>query len=77
MALGFWSILIPHALAGGALTHDDGDGMDEDGKDNVGWTDEYTNWWFEFLTEKGLKGITRDIWTQVRPLTKLMKSISS
>ncbi len=43
MALGFWSILIPHALAGGALTHDDGDGMDEDGKDNVGWTDEYTN----------------------------------
>ena len=64
MALGFWHLLIPHALAGGALAHEDEDGMDEDGKER-GWTDEYTDWWFEFLQEKGLKGITRDIWSQV------------
>lgn len=61
--------MLPHALAGGALTREDSEGMDEDGKESGGWTDEHTTWWFEFLQEKGLKGITRDVWSQVRPIT--------
>lgn len=27
----------------------------------------FTDWWFEFLTTKGGKGVSKDTWTMVRP----------
>jgi len=72
MAQGFWNLLIPHGLQGGALSHlTRGAGSDEDeddeddemmGVDEEGWREEFTSWWFEFLSEKGGKGISRDTW---------------
>ncbi|THH28757.1 hypothetical protein EUX98_g5417 [Antrodiella citrinella] len=71
MAQGFWNLLIPHGLQGGALSHltrpagsdDEGDEDDEMmGLDEEGWREEYTGWWFEFLTEKGGKGVSKDTW---------------
>ena len=67
MAQGFWAILIPHGLRGGALSHipsDDGGDTDMDGG-NEGWKEEYTQWWFDFLNEKGAKGVSKDTWFMV------------
>ncbi|KAF8900119.1 defective in Cullin neddylation protein 1 [Gymnopilus junonius] len=64
-AQGFWSLLLPLALKGGALAlapsrdGDDDVAMD----DEEGWKEEYTQWWFDFLNQKGLKGISKDTWT--------------
>lgn len=72
MALGFWGILIPHGLRGGALSHipsQDGDGDDTMTGSDEGWQDEHTQWWFEYLTEKGQKGVSKDVWHMVRTLT--------
>ncbi|KAL1741376.1 defective in Cullin neddylation protein 1 [Schizophyllum fasciatum] len=64
MAKAFWQLLIPHGLQGGAVSHvrrrDDDD--DVDMSDEEGWKDEYTTWWFEFLDEKNVKGISKDTW---------------
>ena len=30
-----------------------------------GWRDDYVQWWFDFLNEKGGKGISRDTWIMV------------
>ena len=30
-----------------------------------GWTNEFTQWWFEFLSEKGGKGVSKDTWMMV------------
>ncbi|KAG2143947.1 Cullin binding-domain-containing protein [Suillus cothurnatus] len=55
-ALAFWNLLIPTGLTGGALKHDlTGEDVDMDGEESSGWTDEHTQWWFQFLTEKGGK----------------------
>ncbi|TCD63472.1 Scaffold-type E3 ligase [Steccherinum ochraceum] len=71
MAQGFWGLLIPHGLQGGALSHlargagsDDEDEEDDAmmGVDEEGWKEEYTQWWFEYLTEKGGKGVSKDTW---------------
>lgn len=69
MAEGFWGLLIPHGLRGGALSHvassrdnDDEDDEDVEMADESGWKDEYTEWWFDFLREKGGKGISKDTW---------------
>lgn len=38
---------------------------DDDGKMDTGdegFKEEYIQWWFEFLTEKGLKGVSKDTW---------------
>ena len=78
MAQGFWGLLIPHGLQGGALSHlarppmsDDEDDDDDAmmGVDEVGWREEYTDWWFEFLTEKGGKGVSKDTWQMVRAIS--------
>ncbi|KAH8112152.1 DUF298-domain-containing protein [Phellopilus nigrolimitatus] len=63
-AQGFWGLLIPHGLSGGALSHmlSDDDGDDVMVGDEEGWKPEYTDWWFEFLHEKGGKGISKDTW---------------
>ena len=67
MAKAFWQLLIPHGLQGGAVSHvrrrDDDD--DVDMSDEEGWKDEYTQWWFEFLDEKNVKGISKDTWQMV------------
>lgn len=81
MAQGFWALLLPAGLQGGALAHivprpseSDGGYDDDDamiGVEEEGWKEEYTDWWFEFLTEKGGKGISKDTWQMVcaRPPT--------
>ncbi|OSD00057.1 DUF298-domain-containing protein [Trametes coccinea BRFM310] len=68
MAQGFWAILIPHGLQGGALAHVSS-GQDADGDERMaaaeaeeGWKEEYTQWWFEFLEKSGLKGVSKDVW---------------
>jgi len=65
-AQAFWSLLLPHGLQGGALSHIQSlDGEDSPmsgaGSDD-GWKPEYTQWWFEFLNERGGKGVSKDTW---------------
>ena len=89
MAQGFWALLIPHGIEGGALSHitstddDDDDEEDEDEDmisgsgsgskdDSGGWTSEHTQWWFDFLNEKGGKGISKDTWQMVSPSSRFL-----
>lgn len=66
-AQAFWALLLPHGLEGGALSHkhstDDDD--DDDMGSEEGWKEEYVQWWFEFLTAKGGKGVSKDTWIMV------------
>lgn len=68
MAQGFWALLIPHGLQGGALAHVHSQDEDEDDDmgEEQGWKAEYMQWWFDFLNEKGGKGISKDTWQMVR-----------
>ncbi|KAG9217845.1 hypothetical protein PLEOSDRAFT_1067985 [Pleurotus ostreatus PC15] len=63
-AQAFWSLLLPHGLQGGALAHIRSRDKDEDVDmvEEEGWKDDYNQWWFDFLTEKGGKGISKDTW---------------
>jgi len=45
-----------------------------DGEGSFGWTDEHTQWWFQFLTEKGGKGVSKDTWMM---LFDFIRSIDS
>lgn len=72
-AEGYWRLLIPHGLSGGALSHiiseDEDEGEDEAmAHDEEGWQPEYTEWWFDFLKEKGGKGVSKDTWLMVCPI---------
>lgn len=75
IAIAFWGLLIPHGLTGTALARvssgekdDGGDAlMDTEG----GWKPEFTDWWFEFLTIKGGKGVSKDTWMMVGPTPSL------
>lgn len=31
-----------------------------------GWSERHTQLWFDFLTEKGVKGVSKDTWSMVR-----------
>ncbi|KAG2117152.1 defective in Cullin neddylation protein 1, partial [Suillus discolor] len=74
-ALAFWNLLLPTGLTGGALKHDlTGEDIDMDGEGSFGWTDEHTQWWFQFLTEKGGKGVSKDTWMM---LFDFIRSIDS
>ena len=53
-AIAFWTLLLNTGLEGSALPRN-------------GWKDEYTQWWFDFLGEKGGKGVSKDTWAMVRP----------
>ena len=71
-AIAFWTLLIPHGLQGGALSHqaivdedEDGDQSMEDANDEEGWTPRHTDLWFEYLNEKGGKGVSKDTWMMV------------
>ncbi|KAI0697790.1 defective in Cullin neddylation protein 1 [Cytidiella melzeri] len=62
-AQGLWTLLIPHGLQGGALSHKRDDGDDDAmGVDEDGWQEGYLDWWFEYLTSKGSKGVSKDMW---------------
>ncbi len=67
-AIAFWGLLLPVGLKGGALSHRitnaDGDEEPMDGQE-PGWKPEYTDWWFEFMQEKGGKGVSKDTWAMV------------
>jgi len=52
-AKAFWGILLPLSIKTIERR--------EDG--NEGWKEEYNEWWFEFLDEKAVKGISKDAWT--------------
>jgi len=67
-AQAFWGLLLPHGLSGGALAHIDEDGPDVrmKGADaEEGFKEEYVQWWFDFLNEKGGKGVSKDTWMMV------------
>ena len=65
MAQGFWALLIPHGLQGGALSHKSEEDDDSMGVDEEGWKEEYTNWWFDYLTSKNVRAISKDVWHMV------------
>ena len=66
-AQAFWKLLLPHGMTRGALTRKS-DGEDVDMSGEGGWEERYTQWWFDFLTEKGARGVSKDVWVMVRPL---------
>ncbi|KAF9484185.1 defective in Cullin neddylation protein 1 [Pholiota conissans] len=60
-AIAFWNLLLPLGLSGGALAHvTTSDGDDDIKMDEEGWK-EY-QWWFDFLNQKGIKGVSKDTW---------------
>ena len=68
LALAFWGLLLPHGLKGGALRAQD-PGGDDLMKVDGGWTEEHTQLWYEFLSEKNIKGISKDTWAMARILS--------
>jgi DCN1-like protein 1/2 len=68
LALAFWGLLLPHGLKGGALRSQD-PGGDDLMKVDGGWTEEHTQLWYEFLSEKHIKGISKDTWAMARILS--------
>ena len=66
-AEGFWALLIPHGLQGGALAHIQRDD-DVDMTGEEGWKEDYTQWWFDFLNQRGGKGVSKDTWQMVSAL---------
>jgi len=81
-AVAFWGLLIPHGLSGKALAHissDDSSDDDDDEEDapmttEEGWKPIFTDWWFEFLTEKGGKGVSKDTWTMFLDFVRTVDS---
>ena len=66
-AQAFWGLLLPHGLKGGALSHVDEDAdVSMGGTGNDGFKEEHIQWWFDFLAEKKLKGVSKDTWSMVR-----------
>ncbi|CAE6526054.1 unnamed protein product [Rhizoctonia solani] len=58
-AIGFWTLLLNVGLSGPALPRN-------------GWTDQYTEWWFEFLKERGGKGVSKDTWAMLPEFIKVI-----
>ncbi|KAF7964786.1 hypothetical protein HWV62_2910 [Athelia sp. TMB] len=73
-AQAFWSTLIPHGLQGGALSHLRSTDGDQDVDMDSGWKEQYTQWWFDFLTGKGGKGVSKDTWVM---FTEFVRTIDS
>ncbi|KAF8624039.1 hypothetical protein AX15_006062 [Amanita polypyramis BW_CC] len=73
-AQAFWSLLLSHGSKGGALT------TKSDGDDDVEmtgegeWEERYTQWWFEFLVEKRVRGVSKDVWVM---LLEFIRTIDS
>jgi len=60
-AVSFWSLLLPIGLSGGALSHIEDVSMA--GGTQGGWRDEHSQWWFDYLQQKNVKGISKDTWS--------------
>ncbi|KAB5592265.1 DCN1-like protein 1 [Ceratobasidium theobromae] len=58
-AIAFWGLLLNIGLSGSALPR-------------KGWKQEYTDWWFEFLKEKGGKGVSKDTWAMLPEFIKVI-----
>ncbi|QRW26514.1 cullin binding [Rhizoctonia solani] len=58
-AIAFWNLLLSVGLSGSALPKN-------------GWTDEHTEWWFEFLKERGGKGVSKDTWAMLPEFIKVI-----
>ncbi|RXW18005.1 hypothetical protein EST38_g7844 [Candolleomyces aberdarensis] len=74
-AQAFWGLLLPLGLQGGALSHVDEDedvSMGETGDD--GFKEEHVQWWFDFLNEKKLKGVSKDTWSMFRDFIRTIDS---
>jgi len=75
-AQSFWGLLLPHGLDGGALSHirsrddDDDDSMTEE----KGWSTRHTKLWFDFLKEKGGKGVSKDSWVMFLDFVRTIDS---
>ncbi|KAF8064336.1 potentiating neddylation domain-containing protein [Lyophyllum atratum] len=71
----FWNLLIPHGLEGGAVSHTN---VSEDGDVSMehedGWQSEYLQWWFDFLNEKGGKGVSKDTWVMFLDFVRSINS---
>jgi hypothetical protein len=64
--LSFFALLVaPNESLCHLYLDDDGD-QDMDSSDETGWKSEYNQWWFDFLDEKGGKGVSKDTWSMVR-----------
>jgi len=77
VAIAFWGLLIPHGLTGRALAHaSNEESDDEDVSMDVeeGWKPEFTDWWFEFLTSRGGKGVSKDTWTMFLDFVRTIDS---
>jgi DCN1-like protein 1/2 len=70
LSQAFWGLLLPFGLKGGALRKQDYGGNDLS-KGSVGWTEEHTQLWYDFLKEKNIKGISKDTWSMVHPIFSL------
>ncbi len=63
-ARAYWTLLISQGSKGRALkAKTEDEDVDMMG---AGWQDQYTQWWFDFLNEKGARGVSRDTWVMVR-----------
>ncbi|KAH9476857.1 Defective in cullin neddylation protein 1 [Psilocybe cubensis] len=61
-AQAFWGLLLPHGFQGGALSRANDDDNDVKMDGDEGWKKEYLQWWFDFMNQKGLKGVSKDTW---------------
>ncbi|KAF5329390.1 hypothetical protein D9619_008957 [Psilocybe cf. subviscida] len=74
-AQAFWALLLPHGLRGGALSHTAStDGEDVRMSTGEGWKEEYNQMWFDFLTGKGLKGVSKDTWAMFLDFVRTIDS---
>ncbi|KAF5334925.1 hypothetical protein D9611_010029 [Ephemerocybe angulata] len=74
-AQAFWGLLLPYGLQGGALSHiDDDEDVKMGDTGDEGFKEEYIQWWFEFLTEKNLKGVSKDTWLMFRDFIRTIDS---
>jgi DCN1-like protein 1/2 len=65
VAQAFWALLLPHGMKGGALAHKKQDCDDVIMEPQEGFKPEYVQWWFDFLNQKGGKGVSKDTWNMV------------
>jgi len=73
-AQAFWALLLPHGMKGGALVHKNLDDDDVVLEPQDGFKSEYVEWWFDFLNEKGGKGVSKDTWNMFLEFVRTIDS---
>ncbi|PPQ85764.1 hypothetical protein CVT25_003082 [Psilocybe cyanescens] len=76
-AQAFWGLLLPHGFQGGALARVDDDEDDVKMDGDEGWKEEYIQWWFDFMNQKGQKGVSKDTWVMFLDFIKSTNSTFS